>query len=92
MAYRMALPEGMDTLLADAMWWKFNPTAAPGAEPTFEQKQEHAQLRVKEFLLQIVREYRLHLETEAAVAQVRNQINADIAQASTAVVIEQLAE
>jgi hypothetical protein len=88
----MALPEGMDTLLADAMWWKFNPTAAPGAEPTFEQKQEHAQLRVKEFLLQIVREYRLHLETEAAVAQVRNQINADIAQASTAVVIEQLAE
>ena len=92
MAYRMTLPEGMDTLLADAMWWKFNPTAAPGAEPTFEQKQEHAQLRVKEFLLQIVREYRLHLETEAAVAQVRDQINADIAQASTAVVIEQLAE
>jgi len=86
MPYRMTFPEGMDTVLADAMWWKFN----GAVEATVEQKQEHAMLRVKEFLIQIVREYRLNVETEVVIASIHDQINTDIAQVREAIVIEQM--
>jgi hypothetical protein len=91
MAYRLALPAEMETTLADAMWWKFN-SMVGGEPPTFEQKQAHAMTRVKEFLLGIVREYQMQQGTEAAVAQVRDQVNAAITEASASFTIEQVAE
>jgi len=90
MSYKFTLPPEMDVILADAMWWKFN--SGVDDEPTLEQKQAHAQARVKEFLLGIVREYQMQQGTEAAVGRVRDSVNAEIVKASAAVVIEQVAE
>jgi len=81
----------METALADAVWWKFS-SAAVTQEPTFEEKQVYAMAWVKEFLLGIVREYQIEQGTKAVAAQLRDQVNAAIAQASTACVIEQVAE
>ena len=91
MAYKLSLPTEMEATLADAVWWKFN-SVVLGQEPTFEEKRAHAMARVKEFLLGIVREYQMQQGTEVAVAQVRDQVDAAIAQASTAFVIEQVPE
>lgn len=86
MAYKLTLTPDMETVMADAMWWKFNPAVTD--VPTAQQKQDHAQARVKEFLLGIVREYLLVQATETAVASARDQINAELATAATAMVME----
>jgi hypothetical protein len=92
MAYKLTLTPDMETVMADAMWWKFN-SAVPSMgvdPPTADQKQAHAQARVKEFLLGIVREYLLHQATEAAVVTARDQINAELTAAGAAMVMERL--
>lgn len=85
MPYKLTFPDGMESILGDAMWWKFN---ANIQDATPEQKNEHAQARVKEFMFEIVRSYRLATELEATVSAAQAQINTDIAAASAATTID----